>query len=71
VTTCAAATTCVRSCACDYDRNGFLTVYDFTLFWNDWLAGHADYNNSGATDMADYTDFLNCYLGTSSTCIRR
>ena len=45
-TTFSAATTacetsmCPRTCACDYNFDGYLNSYDVTLFVNDWLAGH-------------------------------
>jgi hypothetical protein len=70
VRTCAAST-CARTCPCDWDRNGYLSANDLTVFLNDWLAGRADYNNSGgATDLQDYVEFVNCYLGTNPACIR-
>jgi hypothetical protein len=69
VTSCAASS-CARSCPCDWDRSGYLSAADLNAFLNDWLAGHGDFNNSGSTDIQDYTEFANCYLGTNPACIR-
>ncbi len=61
---------CPTSCACDWDRNGFLNNGDWFAFMNDWLAGNGDFNGDGTTDRQDVLDFQSCYNAAPAGCVR-
>ncbi len=61
---------CPTTCACDYDHDGYLSPADFYQFFNAWLAGNGDYNNSGATDRQDLVDFYSCFQSAPTGCTR-
>lgn len=50
-------------CAADYNKDGFVDVYDFTEFVSDFEDGspRADFNNDLFQDIYDFTDFVTAF----------
>jgi hypothetical protein len=60
--------TCVRACVCDWDHSGSITPIDLHMFLTDFLAGNADVNGDGHTDIADLNAFIDCYNHPPASC---
>jgi hypothetical protein len=59
---------CPAACACDWDHSGHVDAADFFAFFNDWHAGHADFNGDGVTNQQDLIDFANCVANPPADC---
>lgn len=46
---------------CDWNLDGVLNNHDLGAFVNDWMAGNADFNGDGATNMLDLQQFIQCF----------
>lgn len=49
-------------CLCDSNGDGVLTQNDSLVFVNAYLYGQADLNNDGATNVADFYAYFDCYF---------
>ena len=61
-------TACPRPCICDWDHSGTITSADLHAFLTDFLAGNADINGDGQTNLADLNEFLDCYNHPPASC---
>jgi hypothetical protein len=62
------ATSCPHPCVCDWNHSGSVTSADLHDFLTDFLAGHADINGDGVTDVADLNAFLECFNHPPASC---
>jgi hypothetical protein len=63
-----AASTCPRPCVCDWDHSGAINSIDLHNYLTDFLAGNADINGDGQTNLIDLNAFLDCYQRPPASC---
>lgn len=61
-------TSCPRACVCDWNHSGTITSADLHDFLTAFLAGSADVNGDGHTDLADINAFLECFNHPPASC---
>lgn len=62
------ATSCQRPCICDWNHSGGVTSADLHAYLTDFLAGNADVNGDGQTDLSDLNAFLDCFNHPPASC---
>jgi hypothetical protein len=52
---------CPRNCACDWNGDGTVDIYDLSRFFSDVAAGHYDFDADGRHNNDDIRAFTECW----------